>query len=190
MLYIETDLPGMLATKRQVFEEIVQEKGMPDNPNHHFMELNAMDPEAWGLLGETYFPDRTCNIAVINEGLLGYLSREEKTRLRDNIAEFFRTYTVEGAWISPDFANLPGRHKSKPSSRRQKRAEKRVGRLYDRFDTRDEVVAFLEAGGFRTEFLANDVLRDRMTCIPELRIKPIRIDKALHQHQALVARLA
>ena len=42
VLFIETDLPGMLATKRQVFEEIVQEKGIPDNPNHHFMEPECL----------------------------------------------------------------------------------------------------------------------------------------------------
>jgi O-methyltransferase involved in polyketide biosynthesis len=192
--YIETDLPGMLATKQRIFNEIVAEKGMTESPNHHFMELNALDPEAWNRLGQAYFVSRAANVVVINEGLLSYFSRDEKVRLRDSIAGFFRNFAAEGAsegaWVSPDFANLVKRRNSQPSKWARKRAEARVGRLYDRFNNLEEVVALLEAGGFRCEFLPNDVLKDRMTCISYLKLKPDQIERELHQHQALVAKLA
>lgn len=188
-LYVETDLSGMLETKRKIYNEITGERSIEINPNHFFMPLNALDPSDWDMLGRTYFPGRSSNIAVINEGLLSYLSRDEKIRLRDNIATFFKTYATEGAWISPDFANLPGKYSSWISRRGQKIMERRVGRLFDRFDNRDEVIEFLQQGGFRVEFPPNDALMPRLSCITIMHIKPDRMPPFLEKHQACIAKL-
>ncbi|HME52775.1 MAG TPA: hypothetical protein VKM55_11200 [Candidatus Lokiarchaeia archaeon] len=189
-LYVETDLPGMLGTKQKIYEEIASQSSIEVNPNHYFKPLNALDPAGWDMLGKTHFAERASNIAVINEGLLSYLSRDEKARLRDNIAIFFKTYAAEGAWISPDFANLPGRYSTWMSRRGKKIMEHRVGRLFDRFDTRDEVVAFMQQGGFRVEFPSNESLLPRLSCIPMMHIKSARIPPILEKHQACIARLA
>lgn len=186
-LYIETDLPGMIETKQELFNTIAAKKGLSDNPNHFFMQVNALDPNDWDLLGQTYFAKHDLSIAVVNEGLLSYLSREEKLRLRDNIKEFFTKYAVELSWITPDFTDRAGTNYL--SKHYQKNTERKTGRAFDRFANREEVTAFLKEGGFQVDFSQDESILDKLTCIPKLHLQRERIRAILSSYQPCVARL-
>ena len=187
--YIETDLPEMLETKQTIFNEISMKKGIHDNPNHAFMPLNALNWEEWDQLGQKYFADHSFKIAVINEGLLGYLSRDEKAQLRDNIKTFFTSYAVDGMWISPDFVNSNKRNKNWIERQIQKGTERKTERKFDRFDNREEIREFLEQGGFQVDFPDNEAVLDKLTCIPKMHLKLEQIRPHLALHQSCLAKL-
>jgi O-methyltransferase involved in polyketide biosynthesis len=71
LTYIETDLPGMLERKR---EALAQMGSLSDT--HRVHELDALredGPASLAGLAESLDPDR--GVAIITEGLLGYLDR-------------------------------------------------------------------------------------------------------------------
>ncbi|HMF33630.1 MAG TPA: class I SAM-dependent methyltransferase [Candidatus Lokiarchaeia archaeon] len=187
--YIETDLPEMLETKQSIFNTIASNKGIEDNSNHAFMPLNALNSSDWNALGEKYFAGRNLKIAVVNEGLLGYLSPEEKRQLRDNIRNFLTMFAAEGMWLSPDFVNQPSYNLTWISKRIQRNTERKTMRPLDRFSDRGEIVNFLQQGGFRVDFPPNDEILDKLTCIPKMHLKRERVRPLLSLHQTCCAKL-
>lgn len=102
--YIETDLPGILEEKKKLIGEL-----HPDflvRENYKLLPLNAVDSEEfagiWGYLGND-------KVAVINEGLLAYLSIEEKEIVARNIHALLKERG--GVWITPDLSNSDGMKK-------------------------------------------------------------------------------
>jgi O-methyltransferase involved in polyketide biosynthesis len=188
MLHVETDLPGMLEIKQFIFNEIVKNKGLTVNSNHFFMPLNALDPDAWNQVGETYFAGKDYKIAVINEGLLGYFTREEKAKMRDNIREFFKSYAVAGMWVSTDFTYRIDPNLTWIGRRVKKDTERKTERSFDYFDSHDEIAAFLQEGGFEVDFPPNDAIVDKLTCIPKMHLSRELIAPVLERNQACVAK--
>ncbi len=70
--------------------------------NHFFTPINVVEDNLNRAAG--YFEGNSLPVAVVHEGLLIYLDLEEQARVRDNIAEFLRDHSRNGAWITPDFA--------------------------------------------------------------------------------------
>jgi O-methyltransferase involved in polyketide biosynthesis len=168
----------------------MQQKGLPTNSNHHFLPLNVLDGEGWKRLGQQYFAGQQYNIAVINEGLLAYLSPEEKAQMRDNIASFLRGYAAEGMWVSPDFTNTPYHYQTFFSNRVKKSTERKTERTFGQFSNREEIVDFLQQRGFQVEFPSNEDLLEHLTCMKKMHYKPELIWPILRENQACVARLA
>ena len=188
-IYLETDLADMLEIKKGVFAEILQVHRIPTPIPHAFEILNALDYMEWDRLGKTYFPGKRAKIAVINEGLLGYLSLEEKIHLRDNIKAFFETYASEGRWITPDFSTR-GRLQASRITRYVRRSlERDTERKFHWFTNRDAVTKFLNEAGFEVSFLSNDTILNKLTCIPKMHLKSDRILQILPNYQACSAQI-
>ena len=82
--YSEMDLPDLMSEKRSIFEELVKQSKIPRYRNVH---LNAGNALVMSDLLSAVKPFRKEPIAVVNEGLLRYLTFEEKTIVARNVQE-------------------------------------------------------------------------------------------------------
>jgi O-methyltransferase involved in polyketide biosynthesis len=91
--YIDTDLPDVIATKKQLMEAIKPEiKGTLE-----VLPLNALDENAFKEIAN-HFPEG--EVAIINEGLLMYLGLSEKEKLCSIIHRILSERG--GYWITAD----------------------------------------------------------------------------------------
>lgn len=97
IIYVATDLPQILEQERSITEKIIARTNI-DRPNLHFQTANALDQKS--LSTATNFFRSGDPIAVVNEGLLMYLNREEKSIVAANILELLKK--SGGVWITPD----------------------------------------------------------------------------------------
>jgi O-methyltransferase involved in polyketide biosynthesis len=97
VVYVATDLPEILDQERAIAEAILTRLNS-SRPNLHFETANALDRESLSKVSTIFRSDRP--LAIITEGLLPYLNREEKTVLASNIHEVLSRY--RGVWIASD----------------------------------------------------------------------------------------
>lgn len=99
--YLETDLPEMLAIKEKIAKGILD---CVPRKNLHWLPVNVVDDSEFQSIGH-HFDDRdNRSMAVVNEGLLSYLSYEERERMARNI---HRLLTEQGGvWVTPDIMSL------------------------------------------------------------------------------------
>jgi O-methyltransferase involved in polyketide biosynthesis len=97
VVYVVTDLPEILDQERAIAGAILARLNS-SRPNLHFEIANALDRESLSKASTIFQSDRP--VAIITEGFLPYLNREEKTVLANNIHELFRRY--QGVWITSD----------------------------------------------------------------------------------------
>ncbi|MGA9048520.1 MAG: class I SAM-dependent methyltransferase [Dehalococcoidia bacterium] len=186
-VFIETDLPDMLATKQKVIQKILTEKNAAPSLNHHFYALNALDPNAWDDLGRRFFNGNKGNIVVIHEGLAQYLAAEEKVKLRDNIAGFFDRYAAKGLWITTDFFPREKIRKTWLLKLIDSRIEKKTGRKYHQFATLEEIRKFMEQGGFQASLRDCSFIFDRLTCVRKVRLNKASIREVLRTYDICTA---
>jgi O-methyltransferase involved in polyketide biosynthesis len=94
VVYIDTDLPDMVATKRALVDELHPAALAGD---YRLIALDATDAAAFAAVIAA-IPDGP--FAIVNEGLLVYLDRAEKTRLCASVLAALRARG--GAWITAD----------------------------------------------------------------------------------------
>jgi O-methyltransferase involved in polyketide biosynthesis len=95
LTYVETDLPEMAERKRSALERIGSLTG-----HHRVEELDALTdtgPSSLAALVETLAPDR--GLAIITEGLLGYLPREQVDGIWRRFARALSAF-AHGRYIS------------------------------------------------------------------------------------------
>ena len=102
--YLDTDLPAMIETKRQVFEQLAVGPLVGD------VRLRAMNALADGELAAAVDALPAGPVAILNEGLLMYLDDAEKRRLAASVREVLARRG--GVWITADVylktpANMP-----------------------------------------------------------------------------------
>lgn len=96
--YLETDLPEMISEKRASVGDL-DPKAL-QRANYHIEPLNILDEEGVAAVLSKF---NEGPVAIINEGLLPYLSIEEKRLAASNI---HRVLTEKGGvWITPDISN-------------------------------------------------------------------------------------
>ncbi|MHB8084973.1 MAG: class I SAM-dependent methyltransferase [Dehalococcoidia bacterium] len=186
-VFIETDLPDMLATKQKVIEKILVEKGLAQRPNHHFYALNALDPDAWDELGRRFFSKDKGNIVVIHEGLAQYLTLEEKVKLRDSIAGFFDRYAAKGLWITTDFYPYKKLRKTWLLKLIDRRIEKKTSRKFHQFATIEQILKFMERGGFRASLRDCSFIFDKLTCVGKVPLNKGRVREVLNAYDICTA---
>ena len=149
--YSEMDLPGVMTEKRSVFEELIKQSRIPRYLNVH---LNAGNALVMGDLLSAVKPFRKEPIAVVNEGLLRYLTFEEKTVVVRNVQELLRLFG--GVWITPDLSlrpqgifGLSGERMSDQFTRIERMTGIDAAKNY--FGNEDSARAFFEDLGFRIE---------------------------------------
>jgi O-methyltransferase involved in polyketide biosynthesis len=105
--YIDTDLPEVIAVKKEFLAKLVKEDSFGDG-KLELLPLNAQDENAFRkIVG--HFPQG--EITIVNEGLMGYLNQQEKEQLCSIIHGILKERG--GYWITADihlknFESKPG----------------------------------------------------------------------------------
>lgn len=94
--YIDTDLPGIIETKKNFIHSLSAEN-YPMKGKLEVAALNALDEKGLRELVSHFPPGE---IAIVNEGLLMYLNMEEKERLCKSIHAILKERG--GYWITAD----------------------------------------------------------------------------------------
>ncbi|NVB78503.1 MAG: hypothetical protein HOV81_08935 [Kofleriaceae bacterium] len=92
--YVDTDLPAMAATKRQLVDALAV---APLAGELRIRDLDALNVEAFRAIVDDLPPGP---FAIVNEGLLMYLDGDEKQRLAATIREIL--IRRGGVWITAD----------------------------------------------------------------------------------------
>lgn len=96
--YIDTDLPDVIATKKEFFNNFKKDELNTDG-KLEFLPLNALDKNNFlEIIG--HFPQG--EVAIVNEGLLTYVNRQEKEKLCSIIHDILMLRG--GYWITADIA--------------------------------------------------------------------------------------
>jgi len=143
LTYLEADLPAMAARKRQALERI---GSLSDS--HRVLEIDALRTDGPGSLAELAVelePD--AGVAIVTEGLLGYLPSDAVLALWARFAQVLAAFPV-GRYISDvHLGNV-----QTPAVRLFRRLLGAFvrGRVYLHFHSADEAEAALLDAGFRS----------------------------------------
>ena len=162
ILYIETELKGLIELKKKILTEIINQKKM-NVKNLFFMSINPLDKKDMDRIGKLYLEKgENKKLIVIHEGLLMYLDKNEKEIFRNNIKYLFKTYSKGGSWLTSDFSRIKkkkGEVLGKENIR--KRISKVTKRKFDCFESEEKTKKFLKEGGFKSEILSNEkIIKD------------------------------
>lgn len=138
--YVEIDLPEVAATKKEIVDALA-----PARANLFLEEGDALRGN--DLLKVCAHFERTKPLAIINEGLLAYLTFEEKTVLAENIHGLLSIFG--GVWITPDIIWPESKEGNSYTQHMQKLTGAAIDR--NRFKNEAEARAFFEAAGFEVE---------------------------------------
>lgn len=95
LTYVEADLPGMAARKRSALATLG-----PASPHHRIVDIDALRDEGAGSLPAVVSElDPARGLAIITEGLLNYLPREDVEKLWVRIAHTLRGFE-HGIYLS------------------------------------------------------------------------------------------
>ena len=141
LTYIEADLPGMAARKRAALDRMVS---LSDT--HRVVELDALREDGPGSLPAlTAELNRRRGLAIITEGLLGYLPSEAVRGIWRRFASALQGFST-GRYISDIHLGM--------MQTAQVRAFRLLlsafvrGRVHMHFESPEQVVAALQAAGF------------------------------------------
>lgn len=151
-VYIGTDLPEIIKDARAFLERI----DGSGRTNHHLEVANVLSFEQLDS-ATSHFGVRE-NVLVINEGLWGYLTAEERVLCAENVRQILERYG--GRWATPDIADLETHEQSisclgaevrSAMSRVSKTITTVTGRDVERncFSTRQQAVRFFHDLGFK-----------------------------------------
>lgn len=146
--YVELDLPGILKIKKEIVRAILRRSQCQKRPNLHFYPASALSNSK--IMGALKFFKKG-PVAVITEGLLRYLTHEEKIKVAKNIHILLSLRG--GVWITPDI--------STKGSGKDARRRKKVTDIFSRITKTDieanmflsnqDAVAFFRKMGFLVE---------------------------------------
>ena len=177
LIYVETDLPDVVATKLRLLDEVRRRHGIAPSPSHVVAAANALDIEQ--LRAATAVCDRGRPLLVLCEGLIGYLTREETARVADNVRALLADFKG-GWWIVPDFAfkteirNLP------PERIRLREAITGVTQRQldaSAFEDADDLASFLARCGFAAQVRSQIDETPAFSTIAALNLSPAVIDR-------------
>ena len=143
ILYVEADLAESITLKREVLTSML---GSVPN-NLHLCPASAIDREQLLSCCVPFVSERP--VAVTTEGLLRYLTFEEKALVAANVLHILRRYG--GYWITPDIHLKSWAQRQTPP---QRQAEvKTLGRSLDAnyFQDFDQARQFFESCGFAVD---------------------------------------
>jgi O-methyltransferase involved in polyketide biosynthesis len=162
VVYVATDLAEILEQEKAIAESILAKLNL-HRPNLHFRIPNALDRES--LLQATTPFQSSDPIAIIMEGLLGYLTREEKKTLAGNIHYLLELH--DGLWITPDVSTKQlWKFLSQADDTMQQRMQNITGATgrdieTNTFEDENDVRQFFTNAGFMIEeYSYSNVLED------------------------------
>ncbi|MGA7162052.1 MAG: class I SAM-dependent methyltransferase [Bacteroidota bacterium] len=176
IVYVETDLEELTNDKRILVSILNRKYVLAGHSNFHLASVNALDARQLQT-AIRHFPKKQ-PIAVVNEGLLPYLTRSEIEIVARNIRDLLTQFG--GVWITPDFSL---KENSGPISAQRGRIRDILkiltGRQLHRgaFDNEEQLVSFLENLGLHTEQLYQTDLVSSVVSIGALKISNTIFEK-------------
>lgn len=137
--YVDTDLPAMTATKRQLVDALAV---APLAGELRIRDLDALDAGAFRTIVDELPPGP---FAIVNEGLLVYLDHEEKHRLAATIREIL--VRRGGVWITADIYLRTPRDPGEQDERLRRFLEAHHVDE-NKFESRAAAEAFFDSCGF------------------------------------------
>lgn len=143
-VYVETELPKVLKIKKEVLKKL----GVGIPKSLHFVQVNALSSKE--LNSATKYLIKGKPVAIIHEGLLRYLSFEQKAIVANNIHSVLSKYG--GVWITCDITLIEGM-KKELSSTGIEQVKKVTGVNIEKnaFESVKEAKTFFEKLGFDVE---------------------------------------
>lgn len=184
--YVELELPDLMAVKRNITRRILQATGQDKRSNLFQEDGDALNPIDLRRAARHF---GIGPIVVINEGLMRYLTMDEKAKLARNI----RLLLLEngGVWVTPDItlrAVLDREDEVAPGKRETIERITAMNFTPNQFESVDHAQKFFEKLGFTVQqhpFL--EVLSELIS--PKLlQIPPSEVQKTLNHAQVFVMR--
>lgn len=167
--YVETDLADLTAEKLPLIAKLRKDLNLSDFDNHRSVVANALDLDELRCAIGSF--DRQKKIAVVNEGLIQYLSADERAHLARNVHSLLEEYG--GAWITPDFTVKPD---TNLISEERKRVIRAVSGMTERglyansFLSQEKMDDFFSENGFQSQCHKQIDLVPRLSSIEKLQI--------------------
>ena len=189
--YVESDLEELTDEKASLVADLRRQYRLAEHGNLHLVTADALDRNQLRSAATSFRRDRP--IAVVNEGLLQYLSATEMATVARNIRDLLMEF--DGVWITPDFSL---KQDVKDVSEQQRRFRRVVAAATERtlynnaFDSDGQLLAFFDGLGLQARVvnavdaapsvISLDVLKlsHQMldTAQPKLRLWVLSVDHA------------
>ncbi|MGC9599586.1 MAG: class I SAM-dependent methyltransferase [Minisyncoccia bacterium] len=146
--YVEVDLPAMAAHKRRMLQNLFAKGKAKPQSNLHVEDGNALDENS--LFAATrYFKDEP--ISVVNEGLLRYLTLDEKKIVAENVCSLLQKFG--GVWITSDITTkkVLAYEEERTDNLARVKAMAGIDVEANRFEDQDAAQKFFEDLGFSVE---------------------------------------
>ncbi len=182
--YVETDLRNVSSQKSAIVDHITGVQ----RPNLHFEVANALDLDA--LQKAVSHLDQTKPIAIVNEGLLRYLTLEEKARVARNIHVLLEKYG--GVWITPDITFGKTIEAENTASNGQVEIIHQLTGINtdrNRFESVEEAQRFFENLGFKIEIHSFMEAKDDLNSPQRLGQSKDKVDALLKDPVIFVMKL-
>jgi O-methyltransferase involved in polyketide biosynthesis len=189
LIYVETDFSKLIEEKKMMLHNISQNMKMKLPLNLHFESANALDFNE--LLQSCKHFDRSKPIIIVHEGLLRYLSFDEKTIVAQNIHKLLDIFG--GAWITPDISKKRIVQDSKIVAHGLRdELNKITGINIDNnlFDDEQHAVTFFEALGFEIERHSFMEAKNNLVSPSKLNIEEKIVIKMLENAQVFIMRVS
>lgn len=165
--YVELDLPKMMADKRKVMANLELDWKIPKHYNLHLVDGSATEPAGFQAATKLLNPDK--QVIVVNEGLMVYLTFEEKAKFALNVAEVLKKF--DGYWITSDASpkKIVGSRVDKMKIRQQQ-ISTMVGREISRnsFFNYKHAEGFFQRLGFDVETRSFTEIEGQLTSLARL----------------------
>ena len=183
--YIEMDLENVSVNKRKILNSI--EKNIPNNLN--IINGNALKKSDYKNIVK-YLKDNE-EVAVINEGLLRYLTFDEKKQVAQNVYELLSKYG--GIWITCDVTPkkfMDSQDKALPDFNKDLATITSRNNLNDRFEDINHIREFFGNIGFELiEFHKFNEMKDELYSVNKLNIFDEKIEKTLEDAIVVVMKI-
>lgn len=183
--YVELDLENVTKNKKEILHSI--EKDIPENLN--IISGNALKKDDFKKIESYFIIDKP--IAVINEGLLRYLTFDEKRLVAQNIYDLLSKY--DGIWITCDVTPkkfMKSQDKALPDFNKNLSNITSRNNLNDRFEDENHIRRFFGEVGFElVEIHKFNEMKDELYSINELGIIDDKIEKTLEDAIVVIMKI-
>jgi len=191
VVFIATDLPQILE-QAKVIEETIFKKMNIHRPNFHFQIANALVREDLLQAATPFAFDKP--IAIITEGLLLYLTREEKEALAGNIYVLLNKYG--GLWITSDVNSIQSWEKLSQGNEDMQQQQIQnlsdiTGRNIEKnmFSDENDMRQLFTKSGFKIEAYPYSNVLEELSCLKRLNLNRDEIFKVLQKTNNLILTL-
>lgn len=182
--YVELDLPDLARVKKEIIGNIATAPS-----SLHIVGGNALRENDFKQASSYFDSDK--QVVVVNEGLLRYLTFDEKAIVANNIRGVLEKFG--GVWISGDGATRSfknSRYKDVPSVNTTLMNTTSHRTIGSAFDSQDHFREFFDKLGFTVEFFDYTTVQDELTSPKRLGLSEQDVsDKLLAYASAAIFRL-